>query len=120
MLKTVCAALNARAVRPAIHICGNVTDRLDLLAETGAAFISVDYKVNLAAVRTAFSGKTAFAGNMNPVDIMQKASPSVVEEACKTCLATAGGSTGYIIMPGCDIPPTTPIENIKAMTKTGK
>jgi uroporphyrinogen decarboxylase len=61
-------------------------------------------------------GKLAFAGNMNPVAIMQKESPEGVAVACREAIASAEGSKGgYLLMPGCDIPPSVPFENVKAM-----
>ncbi|MDR2343531.1 MAG: uroporphyrinogen decarboxylase family protein [Spirochaetaceae bacterium] len=112
-------ALRAQGVRTALHICGNITDRLDLLNGIGTEFVSVDYKVDLGRCREVFNGKTAFAGNMNPVAVMQRESPEGVEKACRACIAAAGAGPGYMLMPGCDIPPATPAGNIKAMTATG-
>jgi uroporphyrinogen decarboxylase len=80
----------------------------------------VDYKVNLEQCRAVFGGKTAFGGNMNPVAIMQREDPEGVNEACEACITRAGEEPGYLLLPGCDIPPATPAENIKAMTRTGR
>jgi uroporphyrinogen decarboxylase len=108
------------AVKTALHICGNIENRLDLLNDIGADLVSVDYKVSLEKCREIFNGKTAFAGNMNPVAVMQRETPEGVVNACRECIQKAGKDPGYLLMPGCDIPPATPTENIKAMTKTGR
>ena len=113
-------ALRAKGVRTALHICGNTSDRLDLLNGIGTEFVSVDYKVDLGRCREVFNGKTAFAGNMNPVAVMQRETPEGVEKACLACIAAAGPGPGYLLMPGCDIPPSTPLENIKAMTRQAR
>ncbi|MDR3170206.1 MAG: uroporphyrinogen decarboxylase family protein [Treponema sp.] len=113
-------ALRKKNVNTALHICGNIENRLDLLNGIGAQLISVDYKVSLKKCREIFNGKTAFAGNMNPVAVMQRESPEGVAAACEQCIADAGLGGAYVLMPGCDIPPTTPIENLKAMTQTGR
>ncbi|MDR3356279.1 MAG: hypothetical protein LBO04_03730 [Spirochaetaceae bacterium] len=113
--KKVFDALREQKVRTALHICGNISDRLDLLNGIGAELVSVDYKVDLAKCREVFDGRTAFAGNMNPVAVMQKESPGGVAEACRASIARAGAGTGFLLMPGCDIPPTTPLANIRAM-----
>jgi uroporphyrinogen decarboxylase len=116
--KKVFDELRKKKVRTALHICGNITNRLDLLNDIGAELISVDYKVSLKKCREVFNGRTAFAGNMNPVNVMQRESPEGVERACAECIAEAGSDPGFLLMPGCDIPPSTPSENIKAMTRT--
>jgi uroporphyrinogen decarboxylase len=116
-LKKVVQKLKSKGVIVLIHICGNTTNRLDLIPQTGADIISVDYKVNLSTARNLVGGKIAFSGNMNPVNIMLNSSPADVEVACRTCIEKAGNSGGYILMPGCDIPPSVPLENIQAMVK---
>ncbi|GHV29997.1 hypothetical protein AGMMS4952_16400 [Spirochaetia bacterium] len=118
--KKIFTELRKKNVRTALHICGNIENRLDLLTGIGAELISVDYKVSLKKCRDIFNGKTAFAGNMNPVAIMQRETPEGVAKACGECIAAAGVGPGYLLMPGCDIPPTTPTPNIQAMTKTGR
>jgi uroporphyrinogen decarboxylase len=118
--KKVFAGLRKKKIRTALHICGNIENRLDLLNGIGAELISVDYKVSLKKCREVFNGSTAFAGNMNPVAVMQRETPEGVVKACEECIAAAGNGPGYLLMPGCDIPPTTPAENIRAMTRTGR
>jgi uroporphyrinogen decarboxylase len=120
VFKRVFAELHKNKVRTALHICGNITKQLDLLNGIGAEFISVDFKVSLAKCREVFDGKTAFAGNMNPVAVMQQETPEGVVKACEQCIAEAGTGPGFLLMPGCDIPPSTPAANIKAMIETGR
>lgn len=101
-----------------LHICGDTSKFLDILPETGADIMSFDYKVDLGAARAALDGKMAFTGNMDPVEIMNDGSAEKVFEACNECIEKADGKKGgYIVMPGCDIPPTTPLENIEAMVR---
>jgi uroporphyrinogen decarboxylase len=114
-LKKAVAALKERGLKVIVHICGNVTTRLDLLALSGADLISVDYKVDLSLVRKATNGRLAFSGNLNPVAVMQAAMPEGVREAAKAALEKAGPEPGYMFMPGCDVPPSTPLENIRAL-----
>jgi uroporphyrinogen decarboxylase len=116
-LKKIYGVLRSKNVIAGLHICGNIEDRLDLIAQTGAQFISLDYKVSLKAARAILDGRMAFAGNMNPVDVMLRETPDAVEAACRRCVEDAGPGPGFILMPGCDIPPATPAENIRAMTR---
>jgi uroporphyrinogen decarboxylase len=80
----------------------------------------VDYKVSLKKAREAFDGKVAFGGNMNPVRVMQQGTTEEVTRACEQSIAEAGDSPGFILMPGCDLPPATPTENVKAMIAAGR
>lgn len=117
-LARVGTRVKARGVWLTVHICGNTTNRLDLIPQAGADVMSVDYKVDLSEARRILDGKIAFAGNMNPVAVMQKETPEGVAEACRQTVAKAGAIAGYLLMPGCDIPPSVPIENVKAMVET--
>jgi uroporphyrinogen decarboxylase len=118
--KNIYAELRKKNMLTGIHICGNTEDRLDLLAETGVQFISLDYKVNLKKAKAITAGKTALAGNMNPVDVMLRETPDGVIRACEECIADTGSGGGFILMPGCDIPPATPVENVKAMVRAAR
>jgi uroporphyrinogen decarboxylase len=117
-LKKVGARVKERGVWLVVHICGNTTNRLDQIPLAGADIMSVDYKVDLGEARRILGGKIAFGGNMNPVAVMQKETPEGVSAACREAIAKAGSTGGYIVMPGCDIPPSVPIENVKAMVET--
>lgn len=119
-LKKAVAKLNNSGAAVVIHICGNITNHLDLIPESGAQIISVDYKVDLSQVREKVGFWMAFAGNMNPVGVMQNAAPAEVMAVCRDCIAKAGPGSSYILMPGCDIPPGVPLENIQAMVRAAR
>jgi len=114
----VAARIRARGVWVLVHICGNTTNRLDTIPATGAQIMSVDYKVPLAEARRQLGGRIAFAGNMNPVAILQKETPEGVAAACRESIRLSGTGPGYLLMPGCDIPPSVPLENVRAMVAT--
>ena len=117
-LTKVATKVKARGVWLIVHICGNTTNRLDLIPSSGADIMSVDYKVDLGEARRLLDGKIAFAGNMNPVAVMQKETPQGVAVACREAISKAHPAAGYLLMPGCDIPPSVPIENVRSMVAT--
>ncbi len=96
-----------------LHICGNTTDRLELFPLTGASCISLDHKTDIAKAREVLHGKMCFGGNVDPVQIMLQGSVEDVEKSCKQIIETAGTDGAFVLMPGCDIPPTVPYENIQ-------
>ena len=119
-LKRVAERIRARGVWVTVHICGNTTNRLDRIPEAGAQIMSVDYKVDLANARRTLGGRIAFAGNLNPVTIMQKETTAGVAAASREAIGKAGIGGGYVLMPGCDIPPSVPIENVRTMVETAR
>jgi uroporphyrinogen decarboxylase len=103
----------SKNIHTLVHICGNTTDRLDLFPLTGASCISLDHKTDIARAKEVLLGKICFAGNVDPVKIMLQGSPQDVEDTCKKIIEVAGTDGGFVLMPGCDIPPTVPYENIQ-------
>lgn len=103
-----------------LHICGNTTDKLEAIAETGASCFSLDYKVNLAAAKERVGGKIALAGNVDPVSILNQKSPDDVRAAAKACIDAASADGGFILTSGCDLPPTISLDNLRAMLDMAK
>jgi uroporphyrinogen decarboxylase len=65
-------------------------------------------------------GKICFAGNVDPVKIMLQGSPDDVERTCRHIIEVAGTDGGFVLMPGCDIPPTVPYENIQKFIQVAR
>ncbi len=103
----------SKGVHTLVHICGNTTDRLDLFPLTGASCISLDHKTDMAKAKVTLHGKMCFGGNVDPVKVMLNGSVQDVENTCKEVIKTAGTDGAFVLMPGCDIPPTVPYANIQ-------
>lgn len=110
----------SKNVHTLVHICGNTTDRLDLYPASGASCISLDHKTDIGKAKEALHGKMCFAGNVDPVKIMLQGSVQDVEDACRSVIRTAGTDGGFVLMPGCDIPPTVPYENIQKFVQVAR
>jgi uroporphyrinogen decarboxylase len=109
-----------RGVHTLVHICGNTTDRLDLFPLTGASCISLDHKTDITKAKETLHGKMCFGGNVDPVKIMLNGSVLDVENCCKEIIKAAGTDGGFVLMPGCDIPPTVPYENIQKFIQVAR
>lgn len=106
--------LRGLSVYNLLHICGNITNRLDLIPAMGVDVLSVDYKVDLDKVRSSIGTKIVFGGNVNPAAVLQQGTPEDVMAASRKCIRDGGSDGNFILMPGCDIPPDVPLENIQA------
>jgi uroporphyrinogen decarboxylase len=70
--------------------------------------------VDIAKAREALLGKMSFGGNVAPVHVLLNKTADEVEAACKDVINIAGkDNKGFILVPGCDIPPTISYENLK-------
>lgn len=95
-----------------LSVCGNVTRSLDLLNKVGAEAISIDQTTDAATARTALTNTLLF-GNLDPVAVLSAGTEAQVREA--TQKAQEAGVDA--IWPGCDLVPSTPVENIRALLR---
>ncbi len=112
-LKKMSDWAKSKKVHTILHICGNTSDRLDLFLKTGCSTIFFDQKVDIAKAKEVLGGKMCFGGNIAPVHVLLNKTPAEVEAACREVIEIAAKDGGFILVPGCDIPPTIPFENIK-------
>lgn len=119
-LQKFTAWAKGRGARVLVHICGDTSDRLDLFPEMGADCISLDHKVDLSKAKAELSGRICFAGNVNPVVVLNNGTVLDVEEVSKKCIVTAGLEGGFVLMPGCDIPPTVPVKNVETFVNVAR
>ena len=116
-LKRVNQEISNDVISRMTHICGNTNKVVDVINEIDTDLFSVDYKVDLEAAKAKLEGKTALAGNIDPVRIMMAGSAAEVRNKAQECCQKASKDGGYVLMPGCDIPVSTPLENIFAMVE---
>jgi len=96
-----------------LHICGNIEPILNDIRLSGADIIDVDYMVDYKTACDAFKGYASACGNFDPVSVVLQGTPELVEQAVNACV-NAGDETTFI-MAGCEIPPNSPHENLKAV-----
>ncbi|MFO0752533.1 MAG: uroporphyrinogen decarboxylase family protein [Thermodesulfovibrionales bacterium] len=107
-------------VHTIVHICGNTTDRLDLFPSTGASCASLDHKTDMVKAKEVLHGKMCIAGNIDPVKVLLQGTVQEVEEASRRVIGAVGTEGGFILMPGCDIPPTIPYENLQRFMQVAR
>lgn len=103
-----------------LHICGNTTKVLDLMADTGAPILEIDYKVDLAEARSIVGNRSCLLGNIHPIQVLLRGTPELVAEESRKCIESAGKDSGFILGSGCEVAVDTPLENTKAMVKAAR
>ncbi len=112
-LKKMSDWAKAKGAHTILHICGNTGDRLEQFIDTGCTTIFFDQKVDIARAKEVLFGKMCFGGNVAPVHVLLNKTAAEVEQACREVIEIAGKDGGFILVPGCDIPPTITYENLK-------
>ncbi len=95
-----------------LHICGNISNNIAYMAQTGADIIDVDWMVPLGKARQAVGDDITLAGNFDPTAVLLQGSAEDVAAAARRCIEEAGRR--FILQPGCEVPPGTPEQNIRA------
>lgn len=105
-------AVHGHGARVRLHICGNITHLLPLVAQSGADVVDVDWMVDLSEAARVFAGRPAPCGNFDPVAIMLRGTPDQVRQSVTECLRLGGGRS--FSAAGCEIPDGTPQANLRA------
>jgi MtaA/CmuA family methyltransferase len=109
----LCDLVKGLNVISILHVCGETEGILKLMSKTGVSIISIDQCVDLRLARERIGWDVCLGGNINPMTLLlgQK---SDVEKETERCLCQ-GGNRKFILIPGCTVPPNTPVENLRAM-----
>ena len=106
------AAIHEAGAAVKLHICGNIKNHISYMAQSGADIIDVDWMVPLAKARELVGPEVTLCGNFNPAGVLFEGSDQDVADAARQCLEAGGDK--FILMPGCEVPPATPEQNIRA------
>lgn len=111
----VFAAIRAAGGVGRLHICGQTTHLLPLMAQSGADIIDVDWMVDYEKAAQIYGEHgVAACGNFDPVAVMLQGTPEKVRASAQACLQL-GGPRSFSAA-GCEIPLATPHANLRAHT----
>lgn len=106
------AAIHEAGATVKLHICGDINTIVEHMAKSGTDVIDVDWMVPLDKARQLVGPDIVLCGNFDPSAVLLQSSAEDVAEAARECIK-AGGEK-FFLMPGCEVPPGTPEENIRA------
>lgn len=114
--KAIIDFVHAKGGRVKLHICGNTGPLLELLKEAAPDILDIDWMVDFRRAAELFEGSaTAVSGNMDPVEVMMRGTPQLVEEQVLRCIEEGTATT--LIAGGCEIPAAAPEENLRLMDR---
>ncbi|MFQ6126649.1 MAG: MtaA/CmuA family methyltransferase [Candidatus Heimdallarchaeota archaeon] len=110
------ALLNQITTPKVLHICGKTTPILELMEETGVEAISIGQKNDITQSREKLKRNTLLFGNIDGFGVLTKGSPGEIKKIVREVIKSGVDA----IWPACDIWPTAPLENIKALVEATK
>jgi [methyl-Co(III) methanol-specific corrinoid protein]:coenzyme M methyltransferase len=109
-------AIHSNDMLSELHICGDTTANLPLMAQTGASALSIEQKVDPYEAVKLVGGKVALCGNVGPIMPLMQGTVEEVRRDTLRCI-----DAGFrVISPGCSIAFESPGENLRAMTQAVK
>lgn len=98
-----------------LHQCGKIISQYCFYPDTGADCISLDAGVDLGEVYKSYSSRLVTAGNVDVIRDVFGGDPNTMCEAIRACVSGISEPfRKFILMPSCDLPPDTPVKNVKA------
>ena len=115
-VKRIVDAVQDESFSVIYHNCGdNVPRMLDSILSTGAAAYHFGNSVDMESdIISKVPASTLVMGNVDPAGVLRMGTPEKVREATLDLLGKCSKYPNFLLSSGCDIPPLTPWENIKA------
>jgi len=115
----VCSAIHSSGGLVKLHICGNTSNLLPDMVQSGADLFNVDHLVEFQKACEIFSsaGKS-FKGNLDPVAEILQVTAEECQRLAMRCLRLAAGKR-YILSAGCEIPADVKDEVFQAFCEAG-
>jgi len=119
--RKVTEAVKAEGIPVYTHTCGQIGDRLDLMAETGSMGIdTMDPpplgNTTLSDAKAQVGDRLFLKGNMNPVVLLTAQTPDVVREHALERIRDGAPGGGYILSSACSVSPRTAPWKLEMLT----
>jgi uroporphyrinogen-III decarboxylase len=116
----IARAIEAKNVRAYIHTCGDIHDRLELMAETGASGIEcLDPpplgRVELEDAKRRVGDRIFIKGNIDPVHVLLAGERAAVRADARRRIEAGKPGGRYILSTACSIAPRTPRDNVAVL-----
>jgi hypothetical protein len=121
----IARAVEARGVRAYIHTCGDIHDRLELIAATGVSGIEcLDPpplgRVDLAEAKRRVGDRLFIKGNIDPVHVLLPGDRAAVTADAERRIGLGKPGGRYILSTACSIAPRTPRDNVTALVEAAE
>ena len=104
-----------------MHMCGNSTYLLDILADVLKIthFSLFGYMVDLEKVKEAMGGRVTLTGNINPMKMLSGTADEIKED-CYNIMRILAPCGGIALCDGANVCPGTPLDNLNALVEASE
>ncbi len=102
-----------------LHSCSARLVHLPEMLASGVEIFHFSSPMDMKAALERVHGKVILGGNLDPTDVFYLGPPERVREKAQALLDSVQTHSNFFLSSGCDIPPGTPLENIRACVPEG-
>ena len=105
------------------HTCGNTMHLIQEMVSAGVDALSLDSPqcgIDIAKVAKLVPDNVVIIGNVSPTHVLKDGSVEMVKNATTELLEKMRPYPNFILSTGCDVPPETSLENLKAFMQAGR
>jgi uroporphyrinogen decarboxylase len=109
--------IRQRGAFSSLFVCGDATRNLAMMCETHCDNVSIDENIPLELLRDlSLKNKKSFGGNLKLTSVLLLGSADDARLDAIHCIET-GGTRGFVLAPGCDLPYAVPPSNLEAVSQ---
>jgi len=114
-VKRIIDAVQADDFAVVYHNCGDNTPMMiPSLTSVGAMAYHFGNAIDLSAMLEKFPANVPVMGNVDPAGVLRAGTPETVRKETLSLLEKCARYPNFVVSSGCDVPPMTPWENIRA------
>jgi uroporphyrinogen decarboxylase len=95
-----------------LHMCGYVDPIMEDLVSLPIDWLEIDAPSSLEKMVSTSQGKIVIRGQI-PTEVFNEGTKETIYKEVKRCVDTAARKNPFMLGPGCSVPYTAPLENIK-------
>lgn len=113
---------NSTDCKLSLHICGDATEILPHMVQSGAHVLELDHLVDIEQACAVVPEEIAIWGNLDPVGVLMTGNEQRVAAEAKDVLekVAAADRRRFVLSSGCTLAPATPAENLKALMSAAR
>lgn len=109
--------IRSRGALSSFFVCGYAQQNIKVMCDCKPDNISIDENIPLPYVKdVCLENGISFGGNLKLTVVLLMGTKEDCQTNAMECMER-GGSKGFILAPGCDLPMDTPPENLQAITE---
>jgi uroporphyrinogen decarboxylase len=115
----IASIIRSAGASPALHLRGDSRHMLEHLISLGMECVSFDSQVDLRLAAETLPLNLIILGNLD-TRRLELSSPADVGDKVRRLLRDMSGYRNFVLSTGCEVSPSTPLENVEAFFEAGR